>query len=75
MGLAVILAGIKVGDTSALAIDAQGQMTVKITMFLIPMVLIALGYVIYMWKFKIDEEFYAKILKDLEEREQAKSNR
>jgi melibiose permease/lactose/raffinose/galactose permease len=64
-----------VGDTSALAIDAQGQMTVKITMFLIPMVLIALGYVIYMWKFKIDEEFYAKILKDLEEREQAKSNR
>lgn len=73
VGLAVILAGIKVGDTSAVAIDAQGQLTVKITMFLIPMVLIGLSYLIYMWKFKIDETFYAKILSDLEEREQAKS--
>ena len=72
MGLSVILAGIKVGDSSAASIDAQGQMTVKITMFLIPMVLIVLGYGIYMWKFKIDEKFYAKILKDLEEREQSK---
>ena len=72
VGLSVILAGIKVGDSSAASIDAQGQMTVKITMFLIPMVLIVLGYVIYMWKFKIDEKFYAKILKDLEEREQSK---
>ena len=71
VGLSVILAGIKVGDTSAVAIDAQGQMTVRITMFLIPMVLIALGYVIYMWKFKIDEKFYAEILADLEAREQA----
>ena len=71
VGLAVMLAGIKVGDTSAVAIDAQGQMTVKVTMFLIPMVLIALSYVIYMWKFKIDEKFYAEILNDLEQREQA----
>ena len=73
VGLAVILAGIKVGDTSAAAIDAQGQMTVKITMFLIPMVLIAMSYVIYMWKFKIDEKFYARILKDLEKQEQAQT--
>jgi melibiose permease/lactose/raffinose/galactose permease len=73
VGLAVILAGIKVGDTSAVAIDAQGQLMVKVTMFLIPMVLIVLGYVIYMWKFKIDEQFYAQILKDLEQREQAQT--
>lgn len=71
VGMSVILAGIKVGDTSAESIDSSGKLMVKMAMFLVPMILIALSYVIYMLKFKIDEKFYAQILKDLDEREKA----
>lgn len=73
VSIALMISGIKVGDTSADAIDDTGKLIVKLTMFVVPVVLISIGYVIYRKKFKIDEEFYAEILKDLEKREQSAS--
>jgi len=42
---------------------------VKGAMFLIPLIFIVAGYIIYLKKYKISEEYYEKILKDLEDRE------
>lgn len=40
----------------------------KIAMMLLPLVCIVVGFAIYWKKFKIDEEMYAKIISDLEQR-------
>ncbi len=40
----------------------------KISMMILPLILILAGFVLYQKKFKIDETFYAQIVKDLEER-------
>ncbi len=40
----------------------------KIAMMILPLICILVGFVLYQKKFKIDEEMYAKILSDLEER-------
>lgn len=40
----------------------------KISMMIFPLFCILVGFVLYIKKFKVDEEFYAKILSDLEER-------
>ena len=40
----------------------------KISMMILPLILILVGFVLYQKKFKIDETFYAQIVKDLEER-------
>jgi sugar (glycoside-pentoside-hexuronide) transporter len=68
ISLSLLLSGIKTGDTAAAAIDAGGKLVVKGAMFLIPLVFIVVGYVIYLKKFKIDEGTYAKIVSDLKER-------
>ena len=40
----------------------------KISMMILPLILILVGFVLYQKKFKIDETFYSQIVKDLEER-------
>ena len=40
----------------------------KLSMMILPLILIIVGFVLYYKKFKIDEEMYAQICKDLEER-------
>jgi len=40
----------------------------KISMMILPLICILIGFFLYSKKFKIDEEMYAKILSDLEER-------
>jgi len=72
----IILAGIKSADSdvAAEAIDANGQFIIKIAMFALPLVFIVSGYIIYLKKFKISEEFYAQILKDLKERGEMKED-
>lgn len=73
ISISVILAGIKThkSDTAAEMIDASGKLTVKLAMFVIPLVLIVAGYIIYRAKYKINEEFYNKMLADLKSREAA----
>ena len=40
----------------------------KLSMMILPLVCILVGFVLYQKKFKIDEEFYATIVSDLEAR-------
>jgi len=68
VSLTLILSGIKIDETTADFIGAQGKMIVKGSMFVIPLLFIVIGYVIYLKKYKISEEFYAQMLQDLEEK-------
>jgi melibiose permease/lactose/raffinose/galactose permease len=43
-------------------------MVIRTAMVVIPLVLIVVGYLIYRWKYKIDEEMYVKMLRDLSDR-------
>lgn len=46
----------------------------KISMMILPLICILIGFVLYMKKFKIDEETYANILADLKAMEEATEN-
>ena len=43
----------------------------KISMMILPLICILIGFVLYIKKFKIDEEMYANILEDLKAREES----
>ena len=68
--MTLILSGIKIDGGTADAIGSDGKLIVKIAMFVIPLAMIVAGYIVYLKKYKISEEYYAGILKDLEDREQ-----
>ena len=72
ISIALIVSGIKQGEETAAAIGPAGQATVKVAMLAIPLVMIVAGYFIYLKKYKIDETFYASILRDLEDRGELK---
>ena len=70
ISVSVILAGIKTAesDTAAETISSGGVVTIKIAMLLIPVICILVGFWIYLKKFRIDEDFYSRIISDLKER-------
>lgn len=68
VSLTLILSGIKIDGGTADAIDAGGKLLVKSVMFAIPLVFIVAGYVIYLKKYRIDEEFYSEMIRDLEQK-------
>ena len=68
VSVTLLISGIKIDGGTAEAIGAQGQFIMKIAMLAIPLALIILGYLIYRKKYIIDEEFYGKMIADLEER-------
>ena len=74
ISLSVILAGIKTADSDAAAevIDASGKLIVKGAMFALPLIFIVAGYIIYLKKYKIDRDFYNRIVNDLEARGELK---
>lgn len=67
ISISIILAGIKTDAASAEAasIDSAGKLIVKVTMFLIPLILIVAGYIIYQRKYRLNEEFYGQIVSEL----------
>ena len=67
VSITLLLSGVKVDGGTAKAIDAGGKLIIKGAMFILPLVFILLGYAIYLKKYMIDEAFYGRILKDLEE--------
>ncbi len=71
VSLTLILSGIKVDGGTVDAIGADGKLIVKLAMFAIPLLMIVAGYIVYLKKYKISEEYYAGILRDLEARETA----
>ncbi|MCR1839340.1 glycoside-pentoside-hexuronide (GPH):cation symporter [Murimonas intestini] len=71
VGAVVIISGIKEAETAA-DVTAQGLFLMKAAMLILPLICILAGYVIYRKKYRIDEEAYARILNELEEREAKK---
>ena len=69
VSLTLILSGIKVDGGTVDAIGSDGKMIIKLAMFAIPLVMIVVGYIVYLKKYKISEEFYSEMLKELEARE------
>ena len=67
LGLTLILSGINEAETAAVVTEG-GITMMKLSMLILPLIVIVLGYVIYMKKFKIDEKRYGEILADLKER-------
>lgn len=67
ISFSIILAGIKSDSAAAEAasIDSAGKLVVKIAMFLIPLIFIVVGYIIYRSKYRISEEFYGQIVSEL----------
>jgi len=73
VSLTLIISGIKVDGGTVDSIDSEGKLIIKIAMFAIPLLMIVAGYIVYLKKYKISEEFYSGILKDLEEREKTEA--
>ncbi len=71
VSLTLIFSGIKVDGGTADAIGQSGKLIIKGAMFVIPLIMIVAGYIVYLKKYKISEEFYSEMLKDLEARENA----
>ena len=69
VSLTLIFSGIKVDGGTVDTIGSDGKLIIKIAMFAIPLVMIVAGYIVYLKKYKISEEFYGEILKDLEKKE------
>jgi len=68
VSLTLVWSGIKTGDTPAESIDSAGKLVIKLVMFLIPLIFIVSGYLVYRFKFKINKETYDKIISELHER-------
>ena len=69
VSITLIFSGIKIDGGTAEAIGGAGKLIIKAAMFVIPLIMIAIGYIVYLKKYKISEEYYAQILQDLEARE------
>ncbi len=69
VSLTLILSGIKIDGGTAETIGTEGKLLVKASMFILPLIFIVVGYIIYLKKYKISEEYYANILKELDEKE------
>ncbi len=63
----LIVSGINSAETPA-DVTPEGLMVMKLSMFALPIVCIVLGYLVYRFKYKIDSQFYDKIISDLKER-------
>ena len=63
--------GAATGAVTAPVIEDWSIWVMKISMMILPLVCILVGFALYARKFKIDEKTYARILADLEERKGA----
>jgi melibiose permease/lactose/raffinose/galactose permease len=67
VGATLILSGINSAASPA-DVSPGGITLMKIAMLIMPLVIIVLGYFIYLKKYSLDEATYTKILADLRER-------
>ena len=68
VAVAIVLAGVDPARPEATT--PEGLLTIKVGMLVLPPVLIAVSYLIYRAKYRIDGAFYERILADLRERGQ-----
>lgn len=67
LGLTLIISGINSANTKD-DVSSGGILIMKSSMLLVPIVTVVIGYIIYMLKFKIDEQKYKEILTELKAR-------
>ena len=67
VGATVIISGISQA-TSAADVTQEGLVILKAAMFILPLLCILAGYVLYSFKYKIDSKTFRQILSDLQER-------
>ncbi|MCL2486481.1 MAG: glycoside-pentoside-hexuronide (GPH):cation symporter [Oscillospiraceae bacterium] len=67
LGFTLIISGVNEAKTAA-EVTPEGITTMKLSMLILPLVVILLGYIVYLAKFKVDEQRYAEILDELKER-------
>lgn len=67
VGVTLIISGINSAPTPD-DVTAGGLTIMKLSMLILPLIFIVLGYFIYRFKFKIDKEMFDKIVSDLSER-------
>ena len=63
----LIISGINRAETPA-DVTADGLLIMKAAMLIFPLISIVEGYLVYRAKYKIDKEFYEKIVSDLKDR-------
>ena len=66
-GIIVIISGMKEAQTAA-DMTPEGLVILKAAMMILPLICIVVGFFIYRKKYILDEEMYAKIVKENEER-------
>lgn len=64
----LIVSGINEADTNGVPVTDDGIMILKLAMFVLPLLCIVAGYIVYRAKYKIDKKFYDQIVKDLADR-------
>ena len=69
VSMTLILSHVKLEGGTAEVITSSDKLVIKVAMFIVPLICIVAGYIVYLKKYKISEEFYSQILKDLEARE------
>ncbi len=67
IGVTVIVSGINDAKTVA-DVTVGGLLTMKVAMLILPLFFIVAGYLVYLYKYKIDQKMFKQILADLEER-------
>lgn len=67
VGVTLILTGINEANTPD-DVTAGGLLGMKVMMMFVPLALILVGYALYLWKYRIDDAFHAKLIDDLRER-------
>jgi lactose/raffinose/galactose permease len=72
VGATVIISGINKAVTPEDVTDT-GLLIMKISMLVLPLIVIAAGYVIYLKKFRIDKELFERIVNDLRKRGDVRS--
>jgi melibiose permease/lactose/raffinose/galactose permease len=70
VALTLIWSGIKAAGNNVDLVTPAGLTKMKVIMLIVPLILTLIGYVLYRWKYRIDETFYAQILFDLKDRGQ-----
>lgn len=67
VGVTLIISGINAAETPEDVTDS-GLLIMKLSMLILPLIFIVLGYIIYRKKYKIDKKTYENIITDLEAR-------
>lgn len=67
VGATLIISGINSAATPD-DVTSAGLLTMKLAMLILPLVIIAVGYIVYRLKFKIDKAMFDRIISDLAKR-------